>query len=62
MFKASYLNNPEDFNALEDIIKDYERNKNRCPGKPLSDFHNNNMRQLISTIIDSRSKSQEIDK
>ena len=47
---------------LEDIIKVYETNKNRCPGKPLKEFHNNNMRLLISTIIDSRSKSQEIDK
>ena len=35
---------------LEDIVRDYDRNRMRCPGKPLTDFHDSNIRGMLEAV------------
>jgi hypothetical protein len=44
LFKATYLLDPLNIANLEKIVLDYEINKNRCPGKRLTEFHHNSIK------------------
>ena len=54
MFKCVYLNDPmktmENMGELEDIVREYDRNRMRCPGKPLTDFHDSNIRGMLEAV------------
>jgi hypothetical protein len=50
MFKATYLISPNDITALENIIKEYNSSQSTCTGKPLTQFHSDNLTYMMDIV------------